>query len=448
MRSRTILGFVFVLLASVAGFLFSSQSTSDFVAHLDRETHDIHCSVLPVGSAPQANTGCHATLMSPYSSILRSSVWGGIPISLASMGVFAFLTFAIVALILAKKLHDPVATKWLVIAWVVPALTSCVMGYLSWSELQSLCKVCLMIYVSSAVGLIGAIVLWRTALSPVPPTPEDFIDPSGETVPDARISPGGGLATASQIETRMKAGEFAKKRPSPMPNAWAPFGIAMGIAFVAVPLVAYSANAPNFDRFVGSCDALSSTEDRHNILIPLGPQTHAVTMIEVIDPLCAMCRGFERRFSQMPARNEVNRQALLFPLDHSCNWAVGQTVHAGACDVTRAILCAERDAEAVLTWAFDHQTEIAAAETAGEGGARRMVSQQFPALASCIGSARTNLRLNQSLHWAVDNHLPLLTPQIYVGTTRLCDADTDLGLDYMLPKLIERETTRSGDETP
>ena len=33
---------------------------------------------------------------------------------------------------------------------------------------------------------------------------------------------------------------------------------------------------------------------------------------------------------------------------------------------------------------------------------------------------------------------PVLTPQLYVNNTRLCDADTDLGLDYMLSRLIER----------
>jgi hypothetical protein len=105
------------------------------------------------------------------------------------------------------------------------------------------------------------------------------------------------------------------------------------------------------------------------------------------------------------------------------------------------VLCAEDDAEEVLAWAFAHQEEIH--ETAqGSGGAEavgRMVRRQFPALASCIGSAPVQARLNRSLRWAVANQLPVLTPQVYVDDVRLCDEDTDLGLDYALSRLLERE---------
>ena len=37
------------------------------------------------------------------------------------------------------------------------------------------------------------------------------------------------------------------------------------------------------------------------------------------------------------------------------------------------------------------------------------------------------------------NQLPVLTPQVYVGGTRVCDADTDLGLDWTLDRLLDRE---------
>ena len=71
MRPLTIV----VLLAAAAGFGFSAVSTYDFAAHLDRQVHGIHCSFLPGLSEADASghTGCHVTLMSPYSSIMRDS---------------------------------------------------------------------------------------------------------------------------------------------------------------------------------------------------------------------------------------------------------------------------------------------------------------------------------------------------------------------------------------
>ena len=63
---------------------------------------------------------------------------------------------------------------------------------------------------------------------------------------------------------------------------------------------------------------------------------------------------------------------------------------------------------------------------------------RFPNIAGCVGSSKARAKLNRALRWAVDNQMPVLTPQLYVNGTRLCDADTDLGLDYMLSRLIER----------
>ena len=61
------------LVAALAGLVFASVATHDFENHLDRQVHGIHCSFLPgLGAAESGNTGCHTTLMSPYSSVLRS----------------------------------------------------------------------------------------------------------------------------------------------------------------------------------------------------------------------------------------------------------------------------------------------------------------------------------------------------------------------------------------
>src|SRR5512136_1442643 len=96
---------VFALFA-LAGVVFAGVSTYDFIAHLDRQVHAITCSIVPGLSAKDASgtSGCHAVLMSPYSSVLRDVTWGGIPIALPALGVFAFLLFRAVDLLLRKGL--------------------------------------------------------------------------------------------------------------------------------------------------------------------------------------------------------------------------------------------------------------------------------------------------------------------------------------------------------
>src|SRR5690606_2207334 len=113
-----------------------------------------------------------------------------------------------------------------------------------------------------------------------------------------------------------------------------------------------------------------------------------------------------------------------------CNWMIDRAIHPGACAVSEAVLCAERDAGEVIAWAFEHQEAITEAARERPEAAAAMVRQRFFSLARCIGSPTVRARLNQSLRWAVDNQLLILTPQVYVGELRLCDADTDLGMDY------------------
>src|SRR5262245_53285666 len=95
---------VLVIAASLAGLTFAGFSTYDLVAHLDRQEHSIHCSFIPgLGKEAGDTSGCQVAMMSPYSSVFRSSVWGGIPISLPAMSVFAFLLFFAVDLALTGR---------------------------------------------------------------------------------------------------------------------------------------------------------------------------------------------------------------------------------------------------------------------------------------------------------------------------------------------------------
>ncbi len=48
-------------------------------------------------------------------------------------------------------------------------------------------------------------------------------------------------------------------------------------------------------------------------------------------------------------------------------------------------------------------------------------------------------KLNKSLRWAVSNAVPVLTPQLYVRGQKVCDEDTDLGLEYALTRMLDAQ---------
>lgn len=439
---------VVVVLASALGFAFAAVSTSDFVKHLDRQVHGIHCSFLPGVDAPDlsGSSGCAVTLMSPYSSIMREAVWGGIPISLPAMAVFAYLAFYAAALLVTKRTSDRRATAFLAAATVLPLLTSIIMGFIALHELDAACKLCIGIYVSSALVFAAASMLALRAGR------EDVIDRdlletlSDAYAPtlDARPEQVRRLATASEMDRRLSARPRREREPwkseSAGPVSWGILGaaFALGVVFVVFPVLVYAANSPDFDSYLGACGTLPAPSDREAVLVPVGPQTEPVQVIEVLDPLCPACRGFERRFTELDVAARVSRKVLLFPLDNTCNWMVDRAIHPGACVISEAVLCAEQDADEVIEWAFEHQEEIRAATERDPNAATEIVRARFPSLASCVGGARVRARLNLALRWAVANQLPVLTPQIYVDGTRVCDADTDLGLDWTLERLLER----------
>lgn len=400
-------------LASGAGFLFAAVSTSDFVAHLDRQVHGIHCSFLPglADADVSGASGCHATLMSPYSSVLRDSIWGGVPVALPGMAVFSFLGFWCVWLAINARDREERATGFLFAGSLVPLGTSALMGYLSLVELDAACKLCIGIYASSAILSIASLILWRSAASQ-----------SSQGASPQKSSPDGATLNAAA--------------PAPLSLGTLGLAFAAGLTCVGISVGAYAAAAPDFSKFVGSCGTIPHTKAPSGVLLPYGEQRGNPTMLEVIDPLCPSCKGFESRFSKMPISDSVDRQLLLFPLDQSCNWMIDRSIHPGACSISEAVLCSS-DPGPVLEWAFENQQAIMAAAEKNPKAAAEMAKKRFPALAECIGSPEVGAKVNQSLRFAVKNQLPILTPQIFVEGTRLCGEDTDLGLDYALPRLLE-----------
>jgi uncharacterized membrane protein len=422
---------ILALVGALLGFIFAGFSTYDFEQHLDRQVHSVHCSFVPGLSEEEAGgSDCEVTLMSPYSSVMRDQVWGGVPISLPAMAVFAFMMFFGVDLLLARRQRDSRATGFYALAAVLPALSSTVMGYISLGELDAACKLCIGIYVASGLTLTGAVGLWIRARSSGP------IDVPGlEDEPAWAEESADSGAEDQPLETNPES--WGESDSSGGKVSWAKLigAFGLGIIFVAVPVGAYMVTAPDHSKFIGTCGTLDE-EPADELLVEMGPQ-NGVPTLEVFDPLCPACRGFEEHLQQTPYDDKLARKAVMFPLDDECNWMLDRSVHPGACTVSEAVLCAENDANRVVEWAFAHQEEIHKAAKENPDAAEQLVEEQFPELASCVGSPKVKQKLNRSLRWAVDNELRILTPQVYVDGVRLCDEDVDLGMEFALSRMIE-----------
>ncbi|HEY1548033.1 MAG TPA: vitamin K epoxide reductase family protein, partial [Kofleriaceae bacterium] len=376
---------VVVLVGAVIGLVFAGVSTYDFVQHLDRQVHSLHCSFIPGGThSGGGESGCQAAMMSPYSSILRTHVWGGIPIALGAMSVFAFILFFTLDLALTRRKGDARAALFLVAACALPAATSIIMLVISLTKLGTTCKLCVCIYTASALVITGAIGNWRRA----------HAGEIGSSKGGAKLLEAGVATSSTGFLGAM-------------------FGI--GVAFVAIPLVIYLAAAPDNSKFIGTCDSLPKPDDTYGVMVDVhrtAPQN--AQALEILDPLCPACKAFEQRLESSGFDDKLDRRAILFPLDSTCNWMITETTHPGACTVSEAVLCAGKRAPDVIAWAFEEQDKIREDTAKDPTAAARYVKAKFPELASCVGSPEARSKLNKSLRWAVANNIHLMTPQLFV----------------------------------
>lgn len=385
---------------ALAGVVFAGVSSYDFIAHLDRQVHAITCSIMPGLGAKDATgaSGCHTVLMSPYSSVLRDLTWGGIPIALPAFGVFAFLLFRAVDLVTRKHLTSA-ETSFTIAAAALPVLTSIVYAIISATQIGTFCKVCVGIYVSSLGAFVCAIVV--------------------------------------HILHRSSQGAQAGKGSAL--GLWA-FYFVEGLAMVALPVLLYLSFKPAYPDSLLQTSGLRHPEDRYDVMLDLktGGSTPAV---EILDPLCPACKGFSERLAASGLGNQLQVKLVLFPLDNTCNWMVGQSLHPGACAVSEAVLCAGDRARQVLAWAFANQEELRARGGGGPNAVYERIKRDFPELASCVGQPAVKARINKSLRWIVANSLPVLTPQLFVRNQKLPDEDTDLGLDYVLSRMLAQTSS-------
>ena len=402
---------VVVLLGAAIGIVFAGLSTYDFVQHLDRQVHSLHCSFIPGMTHDAGTSGCQVAMMSPYSSVFRTHVWGGIPIALPAMAVFAFIGCFALDLLVTRRKDDARATLFLVAAAALPALSSLVMLTISLTKLGTTCKLCVCIYIASALVLAGAIGSWRRAVG----------------VGRVGTSKGGSSAQLREVDA------------SPASPGFLAGMFGLGVAFVVVPVVLYLTMAPDNSKFIGTCENISKFDDPYGVMVHVAKGAPgAAPALEILDPLCPACRAFEDRLQTSGYADKLDRKAILFPLDSSCNWMITETTHPGACTISEAVLCAGERAPEVLAWAFEVQDQIRADTAKDPAAAARYVKAKFPDLAACVGSPDARSRLNKSLRWAVNNNIHVLTPQLFVDNVKLCDEDVDLGLEYALSIMLDR----------
>ncbi len=391
------IGLAIVLLASLVGAYFAATSTADFVTHLDRDVHAIHCSFNPGDKAEMGESGCRTVMLSPYSSFFRDRWWGGVPVALWALAVFSFLAYRSAHLIWRGK---PLRSEglFLFLATLLPVGMSAVYGHLAVNEVGAVCNVCVGIYVASGAAFLGALL---TLLLSVP-----------------------------------------KRDPAAVRRFATGFG--EGVLFVGAMTLVYLTSVPEgrADGKGGAagCGGLVQPEDEAGIMVTLGGKGKAA--IEVLDPLCPACRAFDARLKASGLDEKLAAKAVLFPLDSTCNWMVSTSLHPGACAVSEAMLCAaEKDAQGprkVLDWAFVHQEALRELAEKDEPALRAKIEAEFPNVKGCLGSAVVKNKIVKSLRWAVSNALPVMTPQLFVEGTRMCDEDTDLGLEYTLTQMLSR----------
>ncbi len=394
-----------MLVGSIFGAVFSAISTSDFISHLDRQVHSIHCSFIPGASAELGESGCRTVMMSPYSSLFRESLWGGMPIALLAVAVFAYLVMHAGRLLLSGKSLTKHDSLYLLAAAALPALMSCVYAYIAMVKIGAVCKLCVGVYVSSAVIVVGAVLAH--------------------------------LKAAAAPSSELPMGQFARQ-----------FG--EGVLYVAVLAIFYALFAPASPKSTQGCGTLVKKDDGSGIFIPMG-SGKGTPAVAVVDPLCPACKGFDDRMRASGFYRELALQSVLFPLDSACNWMVKDSLHPGACAVSEAMLCDREGAEAILDYAFENQEMLRAlAKKDRDSGQsndpklRALLEEKFPKLKGCLGAPKTKNQVNKSLKWAVSNALPVLTPQLFVGDKRVCDEDTDLGLEYTIAKMLEGGSAPAG----
>lgn len=382
-----------VLVTALLGTVYAALSTHSFVMRLDGQTHAVACAILPGDSG--SSTGCVTAMLSPYSSVFRTSIWGGVPVSLPALGVFAFIA-GFAAWVGLKRDRSRIHTGFLLLATLLPVGTSAVFAWIAATKLGEFCSTCIGIYIASGLSFIFALVAHLRA------------------------------PRAAEGEGRW--------------GRWA-LWFFEGVLLVGTLLALYVGLAPSDRESVArGCGELVKTEDEAKILLDKAPGATGVRApgLVVVDPLCPSCKALDERLGASGLAERLDLDVLVFPLDAKCNWMVKSSPHPGACLVSEAMLCAPERAGEILAYSYREQARLLELGKTNESALKADLEEQFKEVKGCVGSAAAKARVNKSLRFAVANAMPVMTPQLFIKGTRVCDEDTDLGLEYTLTRMLER----------
>jgi uncharacterized membrane protein len=405
------------LVGSTLGLVFASYSTLDYAEHLDRRLHDVHCSFIPglAAGADQENP-CRAAMYSVYSALFRGAYWGGVPISLFAVGAFSFFVGFSLYILLAGPRASQRALLFYALFGCTPLAVSLVMFFISATQLGSFCKTCVGIYLSSALLAAGAIMAFVRARR------EPDVDPMAEPL-YAHRSP--------HVAPRSGSGS----RPQGNLVWFLAWPVLLGVAAV-LPALVYVTHVPNQLPYLKGCGKLEKATETHGALLKMKTARSVRPTVLFEDPLCPTCKAFHQRIVAEGAFDRLDVQMAMFPLDNECNWMLSSALHPGACVVSKAVICGADRAREVLEWAYEEQDELTKLGKAGERELRNRIGLQWgTTMLNCMDTTATKVKLNQQLHFAADNAIPVSTPQMYLGDLRVCDEDTDLGLRYTLTQL-------------
>jgi hypothetical protein len=331
-------------------------------------------------------------MYSPYSALLKDQYWGGVPISLFGLGAFCFFAAFSLYLVLSAERTPPRALGFFAAVGVTPLLVSLLMLTISLTQLGQLCKTCVGIYISSALLAFGAVSAW--------------------------------LANRREVGRPVLSWALVP--------AWL---VALGLTTL-VPAVVYAASTPDQRPYITQCGEIKVPKIKGDSPVKIhGSRAVQPTML-FEDPLCPTCKAFHDRLVTENIIEKLDIELVLFPLDSECNWMLDHPLHPGACIVSKAVLCGEGNARGVLEWAYAEQEYLSRAGKAGEGVLRAAIKQRWgEGLLRCVDDRKTDVKLNNHLHFASENNIPVSTPQMYLGKRRICDEDTDLGLRFTLAQL-------------
>ncbi len=418
---------ILAIVASVIGFIFAAFATFDYAQGLDRQLHSTYCSFIPgLVEATSGPNACTAALYSPYSSIFRGSYWGGIPISLFALGVYAFFFAYGLYLLLARRSASRRSWQSFALLTAGPLVVSLCMFAISLVKLGVFCKLCIGLYVASALLAVSGWLAWKYSggVAITPSDPDWYpTDPTAKPI---------GAPAPWYMDLPPDGADI------PLGKASLVGMMVLSIAaFAVLPALVYVAALPDYRPYLSGCGVLTESGEKHNALVNI-PTAHPVARaVMFVDPLCPSCKSFHERLVGDGFFDRLGINVAMFPLDSDCNWMVTQSVHPGACVVAKAFICADHLARSreLLEWAYGDQQTLQEAGKLGKEVVRNRIRERFPEIDPCLDAHDTQTRLDRMMQFAVANRIPVSTPQFFIGGKRLCEEDTDIGLSYTINQL-------------